>query len=85
MTREEQLAKLLADGWEEADLRWIPVGSAVDMKLLFLKGQDATQELNKALDRTQAGQWVIKSSAVERRIRTMPGCEKNSTFDQKTP
>ena len=85
MTRELDLARLLADGYCENDLTWIPAGAAVDVELVYLKGQDEAEEMRKALDRAQDGQWLIKASAVERRIRAMPGCESVSLADLPLP
>jgi hypothetical protein len=78
VTKDEQLAALLAEGWALNDLVWMESGSPVSVELVYVKGQDAVEELRKALDQAQAGQWLVKAEAVERRIRTIPGCEKYS-------
>jgi hypothetical protein len=83
--RDDELTRLLAEGYTLDDLTWIPAGSGVSLELVYLKGQDEAVEMRKALDRAQEGQWVIKSSAVERLIRAMPGCENYSIADQKLP
>jgi hypothetical protein len=75
VTREEQLAALLAEGWAEEDLTWISRESAVSIELAYVRGQDGREELRKALALARAGQYVVKAEAVERRIRAMPGCE----------
>lgn len=73
MTKDEQLAALLAEGWASNDLVWMEPGSPVSVELVYVKGQDAAEELRKALD-----QWLVRAEAVERRIRAIPGCEKYS-------
>lgn len=78
MTKDEQLAALLAEGWALNDLVWMEPGSPVSVELVYVKGQDAAEELRKALDQAQAGQWLVRAEAVERRIRAIPGCEKYS-------
>src|SRR5271170_2057307 len=82
--KDEDLAKLLADGWAPDDLVWVAPGSGVDIELTYLKGQNEAQEMRKALDKAQDGQWLIRLSAVERRIRAMPGCENFSIIDAMT-
>ena len=71
--KEDELAKLLADGWLLEDLTWTPPGAAVNVELVYLRGQDANEELRKALDKAQEGQWTIKAAAVERHIRGSRG------------
>jgi hypothetical protein len=83
--REDELAELLAQGYALDDLTWTPAGSPVSLELVYLKGQDEADELRKALDKAQDGQWTIKASAVERLIRSLPGCENYSIADQVLP
>jgi hypothetical protein len=79
--KETELARLLALGYEEHELTWVPEGSPVSVDLVFMHGQDAGHELNMALDKMQSGQWVISHAGVERVIRLMPGCEGYSVKD----
>jgi hypothetical protein len=86
MTRKEEACeRLFAAGYLPEDLTWVPEGSAVGVELTYLRGQDAVEELRKALDLAQSGQWVIKATAVERRIRSMPGCENYTLDDNPLP
>jgi hypothetical protein len=83
--KEAERLKLLAAGWASEDLTWTTPGSAVAVELIYLRGQDKSKELRKAIDRMQAGQWLIKASAVERRIRAMRGCENFSIAKWSLP
>lgn len=69
MTKEEQLAKLLADGYLLEDLTWIGPRDPVCMQLLHGSWENPSEVARQEMERHKHGQWVIKVAAVERRIR----------------
>jgi hypothetical protein len=85
MTKEEQLAKLLADGYSLEDLTWIGPNDPHVMQLFYGAWENANEAARQEMERHKNGQWVIKVAAVERKIREMPGCENYSFKNHQWP
>ena len=83
--KEAEYTRLIAEGYEPSELRWIPTGSPAALELVFVHGQNPDVEMKKAIDKAQAGQWVISKAGVERVIRKVPGCGTYSVDETLKP
>jgi hypothetical protein len=79
-SKENELQRLLKQGYEEHELTWVPAGTDLTMALYYVHGEDPERRLS-LLD---SGQWIISQAGVERIIRKMPGCENYSIEDALT-
>lgn len=76
--KERQFAELLANGYRLDDLTWIGPSDPVRIDLKYASWESPEKAAQEELERHRNGTWIIKASAVERKIREMPGCENYS-------